>query len=72
MGRISDLFEKHQFMRRAGVIWSWCLITWVVYVVFSDVSLITTAVVSALGIVVGLLATSIGFYQWQRSRDDRQ
>ena len=59
-------------MRRASLIWSWGLITWVVYVVFSDVSLITTAVVSALGIVVGILATSIGFYQWQRSRDDRQ
>jgi uncharacterized membrane protein YdjX (TVP38/TMEM64 family) len=72
MGKLADLFEKHQFVRRSLVIWAVCLITWVVVIVFSDIAAITAAAASAFGMVIGILATVIGFYQWARSQDGKQ
>jgi hypothetical protein len=42
------------------------LITFVILRVFADLTVITSPVTAALGIVVGLLATVVGFYNYQR------
>lgn len=66
-----DFLEKHKIFRRLALLWAMSLITYAVWVTFTDVSLITAAVVSALSLVVGLLATVIGFYMHSRFKDDR-
>lgn len=63
------LFEEYKLVRRLIVFWAMGLITWTTIVLFTDISLITTAAVSAFGLVIGLLATVIAFYQWSRERD---
>lgn len=69
---IERLFNKHMFVRRALVFWAAALITWVIIRVFTDLELITGHVVTALSIVVGLLATTIGFYNYQRKLDNQE
>lgn len=69
MGRITDLFEKHKLIRRLLVIWAIVMITIVIFWVFDDVTKITAPVASSLGLVIGILATVIGFYQWSRNKD---
>jgi predicted histidine transporter YuiF (NhaC family) len=54
------------------VFWAMSLITWVVLRVFTDLDKISTNVVTALSIVVGLLTTVIGFYNYQRKLDKEQ
>ena len=67
----TDVVEKHKFFRRLALVWAMCVITWVIYRVFGnnppEIKGDTTA---ALAIVVGLLATVIGFYKWSRNKDD--
>lgn len=48
------------------VLWTYGLMTWVVYKVFDDVALINAAVVSALTAVVGIPAVAIGLFKWRR------
>ena len=67
---LSDLAEKHKLFRRIALIWSMCLITWVVYIVFTETPVIESGTATALGIVVGILATVIGFYQHTRAKED--
>lgn len=69
--RLESLFEDHKLVRRLLIVWAAVLITWVTVRVFTDLSAITTAAVSAFGLVVGILATVIGHYQWARQRDDQ-
>lgn len=69
---VDRLFNRHKFVRRLLVLWAASLITWVIFRVFTDLTLITTPVVSAMSIVVGLLATAIGFYNYQRRMDERE
>lgn len=69
---IIDLIEKHKAVRRLALLWAVCLITWVVIRVFGGpLSAITGPAATALGIVVGLLATVINLYQRSRNRDDQ-
>lgn len=71
LGRWADaLFNKHKFVRRAGIFWAWCIITYAIYATFKDPTIITAPVVSALGIVTGILATVIGLYNRDRDRED--
>ncbi len=69
---IERLFNAHMFVRRFLVFWAASLISWVVLTVFSNLTEITGHVVSALSIVVGLLATTIGFYNYQRRMDKQE
>lgn len=69
---VDRLFNRHKFVRRLLVLWAASLITWVIFRVFTDLTLITTPVVSAMSIVVGLLATAIGFYNYQRRLDEKE
>ncbi len=65
-----DLVEKHKLVRRLALLWAVWLITWVVLRVFGGpLKEITGPAATALGIVVGLLATVIGFYQHTRSKE---
>ena len=66
---VARLFNEHMFVRRFLVFWAASLITWVIITVFSDLDKINGHVVTALSIVVGLLATTIAFYKWQRAHD---
>jgi hypothetical protein len=63
---LDRLFNKHKFVRRSLVFWAAALITYVILRVFEDLTLINANVTTALSLVVGLLATVIGFYNYQR------
>ena len=64
-------FDRHRLARRLTLLWACSLITWVCVRVFSNLPLITGAVATALATVVGILGTVIGFYKWQRFKEDR-
>jgi len=66
---IDRLFNQHKVVRRSLVYWAIGLITFVTIVVFHDLEKITTPVASAFGLVIGLLATVLGLYQWSRNKD---
>lgn len=69
---IDRLFNEHMLVRRFMVFWAMSLITWVILTVFTDLDKINGHVVTALSIVVGLLATVIGFYNYQRRLDQQE
>lgn len=69
---LDRLFNKHKFVRRGIVVWACWLITVIVLKTWEDLSLVTAAVVSALSIVVGILATAVTFYKWSRDKDDKE
>lgn len=68
---IEALFEEHKFVRRTAVLWALLLITFVTYVTFSQLPLLTASVAAALGSVVGILSVVIGFYIKSRQLDDQ-
>ena len=69
MSFFDRLFNQYKFVRRLLILWAVLLITYVVVRVFDDIILISAATVSALGIVVGILATVISFYIWSRGAE---
>jgi predicted histidine transporter YuiF (NhaC family) len=60
------------FVRRFMVFWAMSLITWVILTVFTDVDKLDGNVVTAMSLVVGLLSTVIGFYNYQRRLDQQE
>lgn len=69
---VIDLVERHKLVRRLALLWAVVLITWVVLRVFGgDLAAITTPVATATGLVVGLLATVVRFYQHSRAKEDQ-
>jgi len=69
MSFFERLFNQYKLVRRLLMLWAVLLITYVVVRVFDDVILISAATASALGIVVGLLASVISFYMWSRNEE---
>jgi len=69
MSFFERLFNQYKLVRRLLMLWAVLLITYVVVRVFDDIILISAATVSALGIVVGLLASVISFYMWSRNEE---
>lgn len=63
-------FPNNKFFRRIILLWAMVLITTVVVWTWRSTPDISTGTAAALGAVVGILATVIGFYQWSRKRDD--
>ena len=57
--------------RRIIVSWAMILISVVVILTWINPPDIPTGTATALGVIVGLLATAIGLYQWSRSQDDK-
>lgn len=68
---LDALANRHKAFRRGVLIWALCLITWTVREVFLRSPDIQSGTATALGLVIGILATVIGFYQWSRDREDR-
>lgn len=68
----SNLTEKHKLFRRATLVWAIVLITWVTIRVFTSPPNIGSGTATAYGIVVGLLATAIGFYKWSRYQETKR
>lgn len=66
------LANRHKGFRRLVLIWAIALITWTVHEVFTRAPAIGAGTATALGAVIGILATVIGFYQWSRERADRE
>lgn len=69
---LSDLFEKHKFVRRATLAWACWLITVVVLRV-TEPEIITTvgaAGATVFSAVVGILSAVIGFYQHHRHKEE--
>jgi len=62
---VERLFKKHKFVRRSVIFWSMGIIT---YIVVERPDMTTGSFVA----VVGLFATSIGLYQWDKlfGKDD--
>jgi hypothetical protein len=67
---VESLFEEHKLVRRLVVLWAVGLITFVIYVTFSDLTLLTASVAAAVGTVVGILSVVINFYTRSRELDD--
>lgn len=67
------LFNVHKFVRRATLAWACWLITVVVLRVTEPEVLehVDAGVATVVTAVIGILATVIGFYQWSRSREDK-
>jgi len=63
---IIEYMEKYKLLSAILVIWTYGLLTWVVFRVFDDISLINAAVVSALGTVVGVPAAAVALFKWRR------
>lgn len=58
--------ERHKILSSILVLWTYGLVTWVVYRIFDDVTLINTAVVAALTAVLGIPAVAVGLFKWRR------
>jgi len=63
------LFNKHKFVRRAVVVWAILAISWTMYVIIPSLET-DGSKTTVLGIVIGLLASAIGFYKWSRTKED--
>ena len=67
MAMIDSLFNEHKFVRRFIVFWAVAIITWAVLHALPRLE--TGNLLTAFGLVVGILATVIGFYQYLRNKD---
>jgi putative flippase GtrA len=68
---LKSMFEEHKFVRRATLGWACWLITMVVFKTFDSLPEVDGARATLIGTFIGILATVIGFYQWDRSQDDK-
>jgi drug/metabolite transporter (DMT)-like permease len=62
--------NENKLVRRLALLWAVLLISAVVLITWLRPPDIPSSTVTAVGIVVGILATVIGFYQWSRGKDD--
>lgn len=69
---LDRLINKQKAIRRSVLIWAMYLVTHVTLIVFQNLPLITTSVVAAYTLVVGLVATAIAFYTQGRNKDDQR
>ena len=69
---VECLFEEHKFVRRLLALWAVAMITFVLAVVFKDLTLITASVAAAVSTVVGILSVVINFYIRSRELDDKR
>ncbi len=62
------LFEEHHFMRRFVLFWAMALITVLSIYLFIVRGGMTDAEARALLGIIGMFATAVGLYTWQRSK----
>ena len=61
-----EYLDKNKIVSLILVLWTYGLMTWVVYRVFADISLINASVTAAMTAVVGIPAVAIGLFKWRR------
>jgi len=64
------LVNENKLIRRLALLWAVVLITIVIVWTWLHPPNISGSTATALGVVVGLLSSVIGFYQWSRRQDD--
>ena len=67
MAMIDNLFNKHKLVRRTIVFWALLVITWAIWHTLPRLD--AGNLLTGFGLVIGILATVIGFYQWIRNKD---
>jgi len=65
-----NFLDRYKVFRRLSLIWVLCLITWTTYRVFTSPPDIPTGTATVFGTVIGMLATVVGFYKWERFKED--
>jgi uncharacterized membrane protein (DUF485 family) len=68
---LDNLANRQRLFRRTVLAWACGLITWVIYKTWVATPDISSGTATALGIVVGILATVIGFYFQHRKDGDK-
>ena len=67
---ISDLFEKHKLIRRTLVVFAMGLVAWTTGILYLNLELISTPIVSLHTITVGILSLAVGKYFVDREKED--
>jgi hypothetical protein len=67
---LSALFEQHKLVRRSLVTFAMSLVGWTTYVLYTNLELVTTTIVSLHTITIGILSAAIGRYFYERHRED--
>ena len=67
-----DLFETHKFVRRVIVIWAMVIISLLVWKYISLMTVIDTATVSGVTVIIGILSTVLAFYIRNRELDQQR
>lgn len=69
---LDRLFNRHKFVRRAGMFWAWWIITVVLLRTTEPdtITQITPAGATIVTATIGILATVIGLYNRSRSAED--
>jgi len=65
-----EYIDKNKIVSAVLVLWTYTLMSWAVYKVFDDITLITASVASALTAVIGIPAVAIGLFKWRRGKTD--
>jgi len=61
--------QERKALSLVFVLWACWLVSYVVIQVFTDISKINAAVVSALGTVFGLPALAVGVIKWRQNKN---
>lgn len=65
-----SFIDRHKVVRRFIILWVIGIITWSVYISFTNPPDIPSGTATVLISIIGLLSVAISFYQWQRHKDD--
>jgi hypothetical protein len=72
---LTDLFEKHKFVRRFSILWMIALVTWshvIVYDKMVNGEPLTSQDATVFGLTVGLVATLTAWYMQVRKHEDQK
>jgi len=64
--------DKYKVIRRLLLLWTAWELHWTIHYVFTKQPVIAASTVTALSLVVGMLATVIGLYKWRRFDQDKK
>jgi len=67
---ISSLYNDHKFARRFMLHWSQAVVTFIVWMTYVKFDQIENAQATVIIALITVFELSIGFYQWNRQRDD--
>lgn len=67
---MSDFLYRHKLLTGLFVFWSMLVVSYAVFKVFNDVTVINAAINGALGIVFGLPTAAIAFWKWRNDKSN--